>query len=98
MRQPPSNVCPLLLIAGIGSFDSPAVCIEERCAWWNYPGCIMSGTVEELGNIACGLDDIARVIKSTPVSAANADEGAVEQNLPGTVSTSNITENGGFVK
>lgn len=43
MNQPPVNVCPLLAIAGIGSGGGPAVCIEDRCAWWGYAGseCVM---------------------------------------------------------
>lgn len=75
MRQPPSNVCPLLLIAGIGSFDSPAVCIEERCAWWNYPGCIMSGIVEELGNVGASLDYVTRAIEKTAPSVTSTESG-----------------------
>lgn len=38
MREPPTNICPLLAIASIGSSSGPSVCIEERCALWNYDG------------------------------------------------------------
>ena len=36
--------------------------------------------------------------EEAPASAANAGEGRVEQSLTDAVSTSTITENGGFVK
>lgn len=37
MRQPPTNICPMLAIAGIDSTsDGPAVCLMDRCAWWDY--------------------------------------------------------------
>ena len=36
--------------------------------------------------------------KKTALDAANIQSGKVEQRLTGTVSTSNINENGGFVK
>jgi len=31
MKQPPTNICPLLAIASIGSNGQP-VCIKDRCA------------------------------------------------------------------
>lgn len=45
-------------------------------------------------------EECAAVLETikTAQSAANALDGAVEQNLDGTVSTSTINENGGFVK
>ena len=39
-----------------------------------------------------------RTKAKAPASAANAGEGRVEQSLTDAVSTSTITENGGFVK
>lgn len=39
MREPPTNICPLLAIASIGSTYGPSVCIEERCAFWSYGDC-----------------------------------------------------------
>lgn len=40
MKQPPTNICPLLAIASIGSTSGgPSVCIEERCAWWSLADC-----------------------------------------------------------
>lgn len=87
MRQPPSNICPL----------KTGPCIEDWCAWWNHPGCIMSGVVEELGNIAACLDDIARTQKELP-GATNAEQLKVEKAMESSDSTSTINENGGFVK
>lgn len=78
MRQPPSNICPLIAIAGIGCYDSPSECIGENCAWWNYPGCILFGVVEELGSIAASLAAMEPQRK-TPASAANAGEGRKTQ-------------------
>ena len=78
MRHTPSDICPLLLIAGIGSFDSPSECIGENCAWWNYPGCILFGVAEELGSIAASLAAMEPQRK-TPASAANAGEGRKTQ-------------------
>lgn len=34
MRQPQTNICPLLAITSINTSGNPSVCIEERCAWW----------------------------------------------------------------
>ncbi len=36
MKQAPTNICPLLSIAGIGRNDGPSVCLEDCCAWWDY--------------------------------------------------------------
>ncbi len=36
MRQPPTNICPLLAIANAARCDThAATCLEERCAWWS---------------------------------------------------------------
>lgn len=32
MREPPTNICPLLAIASIGSTSGPSVCVKDRCA------------------------------------------------------------------
>lgn len=52
MRQPASNICPLLAIAGAAS--GPAVCIEERCAWWSLleNGCAILEIGDNLNVIA----------------------------------------------
>lgn len=76
-QQPSTDICPLMLI-GSSSYDSPARCIEQRCAWWNYPGCVLSGIVEELGNIAVSLDDIAQAMKKTTLDATNIQSGEVD--------------------
>ncbi len=54
MRQPPVNVCPLLVIAK----SNPAVCLEDRCAWWDYAsnGCAAA-------SIASGLTDVTAELK-----------------------------------
>lgn len=36
MRELPTNICPLLAIASIGSNSGPSVCIGERCALWDF--------------------------------------------------------------
>ncbi len=47
MREPPTNICPLLALSP--SCQGPAVCIKERCAWWlpshigRIPGNIVRG-------------------------------------------------------
>lgn len=38
MREPPIDICPMLAVASIGSTSGPAVCIRERCAWWDPAG------------------------------------------------------------
>lgn len=35
MREPPTNICPLLAIANRGTSSGPAVCLKERCAFWH---------------------------------------------------------------
>ena len=35
MKQPPTNICPLFAIAGS---SGPAVCLYDRCAWWDSSG------------------------------------------------------------
>ena len=89
MKQPPTNICPLLAIAGIGSFDSPAVCIAERCAWWNHPGCVMFGIAEQLTGIAASLE--AMEPKKAAPSVSSTESGRAEQNLTGTVTASDDT-------
>lgn len=108
MRTPPTNICPLIATAGIGSFGSgPAVCIENRCAWWSYLAgacCIAAGAdyirdaADQLDALNTALDTLVQK-KNTAPSAANTESGGkVEQSLTTSDSTSTINENGGFVK
>lgn len=88
------KICPLLLVAEIPVHLSK--CKGAGCAWWDQlaGACCIAAGADYIRDVADTLNEM----RKTPVSAANADEGAVEQNLTGTVATSNITENGGFVK
>ena len=99
MREPPTNICPLLAIAGAGGTNNPAVCIEGRCAWWDYlaGACCMASEADYLRAVSDSLETLAaesqalmNLQKKTPAGAANTDEGGVEQNLT-TVSTSDDT-------
>lgn len=36
MRELPTNICPLLAIASIGSTSGPAVCVKDRCALFSF--------------------------------------------------------------
>lgn len=91
------KICPLLLVAEIPVHLSK--CKGTGCAWWDQlaGACCIAATADYIRDVADQLNTLNET-KKTPVSAANADEGAVEQNFIETVSTSNITENGGFVK
>lgn len=49
MREPPTNICPLMCIAGNGG-----ECIQERCAFWSYGGsecsiCAIANAIQEAG-------------------------------------------------
>lgn len=60
MRQPPTNICPLLAIAGIGSTSGgPAVCLMDRCALWNCSAneCAVVCIAESIATIAAELTD-----------------------------------------
>lgn len=48
MNQSPTNICPLLAIAGLGGTNSPAVCIQERCAWWRDTECAIVAVPDKL--------------------------------------------------
>lgn len=47
MREPPTNICPLMALSP--SCSGPAVCIKEHCAWWmpeyskRIPGSVVGG-------------------------------------------------------
>lgn len=61
MREPPTNICPILAIAGICSTSyGPAVCLEDRCALWGYSAseCAVVGIAESLAAIAAELADL----------------------------------------
>ena len=58
MRQPPTNICPLLSIACIGTTSGSAECIEARCAWWD----LGSGECDVM-RIADSLPDVAVELK-----------------------------------
>ena len=38
MKHFTKNICPLMAIASIGNDRGPAVCLEDRCAWWDHLG------------------------------------------------------------
>lgn len=90
------KICPLL---AVGNPAHMAKCRGDGCAWWDHlsGSCCMASGADYLRDVADQIDTLTRT-KKTPASAANADEGKVEQSLPDTDSTSTITENGGFVK
>lgn len=51
MRELQANICPLLSIAGLGGTNSPAMCIQDCCAWWRDAECAivtMSDKLDEL--------------------------------------------------
>ncbi len=50
-ERAPTNICPLLAIASIGNSRGPSVCIEERCAFWNF------------GDNECAIHAIASAIR-----------------------------------
>ncbi len=72
MREPPTNICPLLAIAGTGTTGGPAVCLGERCAWWDFGGneCVMVTTATALGEVAANLEDMQQ---KTAASDSNTD-------------------------
>ena len=53
MKQPPTNICPLLAIASIGSTSGPPVCVKDRCALFS------------LADGECALLAIASAIRET---------------------------------
>lgn len=55
MREPPSNVCPLMAIAGAGG-----ICILDRCALWDFGGneCVMAAAATALREVAASLEDM----------------------------------------
>lgn len=61
MRKPPTNICPLMAIAGIGSSSTAApVCLGPRCAWWDFGGneCVIITAATALGEVAANLEDM----------------------------------------
>lgn len=61
MREPPTNICPLMAIAGIGNTSAPApVCLGNRCAWWDFGGneCVMVAAATALGEVAANLEEM----------------------------------------
>lgn len=61
MRQPPTNICPMLAIAGIGSTSNgPAVCLMDRCAWFDYGenGCAVVSLADHIADVAAELTDM----------------------------------------
>ena len=66
MREPPTNICPLLAIASIGSTGyNPAACIQDRCALWNYVGleCSLVSIPFAIQEISCDLIGIEGALK-----------------------------------
>ncbi len=61
MREPPTNICPLMAIADIGNTSAaPPVCLGSRCAWWDFGGseCVMVSVAVALGEVAANLEDM----------------------------------------
>ena len=61
MREPPTNICPLMAIANIGNTSAAApVCLGTRCAWWDFGGseCVMVSVAVALGEVAANLEDM----------------------------------------
>ena len=52
MKQPPTNICPLLAIASIGTSSGPAECIMDSCTWWSDAAneCAIVALVERSGD------------------------------------------------
>ncbi len=68
----PTNICPLLAIAGIGTTSGSALCLGERCAWWDFCGseCVMITAATALGEVAANLEDMQQ---KTAASNSNTD-------------------------
>ena len=103
MNQPISNICPLRAIADIGTTNGPAVCVEERCAWWDClaRSCCMVSGADYLRDVADQLDGLNIALeheKTAHAATNNMDGDGEKQTLAGPVFTSTITENGGNVK
>ena len=105
MRQMPTNFCPLRAIAAIGSSSGPALCIEDRCAWFH----IQVDTEYEEADGMCCMIRIAEALatncqalgnlpKNGLPGATNTEqaEGGTDLTVPD--STSSIHGNGGNVK
>lgn len=60
MREPPTNICPLIAIADIGSSNTASVCLGTRCAWWDFGGneCVMVTAAIALGEVAANMEDM----------------------------------------
>lgn len=61
MREPPTNICPLMAIANIGNTSAATpVCLGTRCAWWDFGGneCAMVSAAVALGELAANLEDM----------------------------------------
>ncbi len=74
MNQP-TNICPLLAIACIGSTSGSSVCLGDHCAWWDFGGneCVMATAAAALGEVAANLETLA--YKKTAASDSNTDSG-----------------------
>ncbi len=83
------KICPVL---AVGNPVHMAKCREDGCAWWDHlaGSCCMVSGADYLRDVADQIDALSRT-KKAPASAANAGGGGVEQNLPGTDSTSHDT-------
>ncbi len=60
MNQP-TNICPLLAIASIGTASGPAVCLGERCAWYDCAGseCAMVTAAIAVREVAENLEGLS---------------------------------------
>ena len=58
MRQPPTNICPLMALVGN---NGPAICPEDRCAWWDHlaGSCCIAAGADALQSMAASLEELA---------------------------------------
>lgn len=74
MREPPTNICPLMAIAGIGNTSAaPPICLGSRCAWWDFGGneCVMVTAAAAIGEVAANLEEM----QEKAASDSNQDSG-----------------------
>lgn len=60
MREPSSDICPLMAIANINSSSTIPVCLHSRCAWWDFGGneCVIVTAATALGAAAASMEDM----------------------------------------
>lgn len=73
MKEPPTNICPLMAIADIGSSGTAPICLGTRCAWWDFGGneCVMVTAAAAIGEVAANLEEM----QEKAASDSNQDSG-----------------------